>query len=121
MSGERDRLPDRLELVRTTETFDQHTAPAGLRRAHRVAAGVWARLVVHTGEVRFVFEDDTDRPRTVGAGQHVVIPPQRPHHVEFPGPATLAIEFYRPPANEPGPVPGQESTGLTGGDPVPDH
>ncbi|MCB0991196.1 MAG: DUF1971 domain-containing protein, partial [Acidimicrobiales bacterium] len=41
-------LPDGLEHVRTTDIFDNDTVPAGLLRAHRVADGVWGRLVVHS-------------------------------------------------------------------------
>lgn len=109
-------LPPGLEHVRTTDVFDEHTAPAGLRRAHRVADGVWGRLVVHSGALRFRFEDDpSDQARIVAAGGAVVIPPARLHHVVFDqGPATFAIEFHRLPAAG-GPAPRGESTGLSPG------
>lgn len=109
-------LPPGLEHGRTTDVFDEHTAPAGLLRAHRVADGVWARLVVHTGALRFRFADDPpDRSRIVAAGDTVVIPPARFHHVAFDqGPVTFAIEFHRLPAAG-GPAPGGESTGLSPG------
>ena len=104
-------LPDGLELVRTTDVFDEHHHPGGLLRAHRVADGVWGRLVVHSGHIGFVFEDRADRPLSVGAGDHVVIPPARLHHVEFDGPVTFAIEFHREPETA-NPAVGSESTGL---------
>ncbi len=92
-------LPPGMVHVRTTEVFDEHTAPAGLRRAHRVADGVWGRLVVHTGALSFRFEDEPGQVRVVGAGATVVIPPARLHHVAFDqGPVTFAVEFHRPPA-----------------------
>lgn len=91
-----DELPEGLELVRTTPIFDQGRVPAGLLAAHRVAEGVWGRLVVHDGALTFRFEDERDRPRRVAAGGHVVIPPGRPHHIELDGPARFAIEFHRP-------------------------
>ena len=53
------QLPEGLVHVRTTDVFDEQSHPAGLRRAHRVADGVWARLVVHTGGLTFVFDDET--------------------------------------------------------------
>lgn len=104
-------LPDGLEYVRTTDTFNTDTVPAGLLRAHRVADGVWGRLVVHSGTVTFVFDDDPDNPIPVGAGDRVAIPPARHHHLEFDGPATFAVEFHRIPT-VPVPVVGDESTGL---------
>jgi tellurite resistance-related uncharacterized protein len=105
------RLPDGLEHVRTTDVFDPTTVPAGLLRAHRVADGVWGRLVVHTGTVTFVFDDEPDRPISVGAGDTVAIPPGRPHHLELDQPATFAVEFHRIPT-APIPAAGTESTGL---------
>ena len=104
-------LPAGLEHVRTTDVFDERTVPAGLRRAHRVADGVWGRLVVHTGEVGFVFEDEPDAPMVLHAGDCVAIPPARLHHVELRGPATFAVEFHREPST-PSPRPGTDSTAL---------
>ncbi len=57
-----DQLPPDLEHVRTTAVFDHENHPAGLRREHGVAEVVWARLVVHTGALHFVFDDDPDAP-----------------------------------------------------------
>ena len=108
--SDHDHIPEGFALARTTGVFDNDTVPAGLLRAHRVADGIWGRLVVHDGQVRFVFEDALDEPITVAAGGAVVIPPARPHHVELDGPARFAVEFYRPdtaPADD-----GIESTGL---------
>ena len=108
----RSELPDGVEYVRTTDVFDEHRHPKGLLRAHQVAEHVWARVVVHTGELGFVFEDGADRPRRVPAGECVVIPPQRLHHVEVDSPVTFSIEFHREVCTA-SPAEGDESTGLT--------
>lgn len=102
-------LPDGVVLTRTTDVFDNDTVPAGLLRAHRVASGIWGRLVVHTGTVGFVFEDEADDPKNVEAGNSLVIPPSRPHHVQLDGPATFVVEFYRTPGDS---AVGLESSGL---------
>ena len=88
-------LPDGLEHVRTTATWSESTVPAALRSAHTVADNVWGRLVVASGSLVFVFEDDPSAPRRVGSGDHQVIPPGRLHHVEFEGPVEFSIEFHR--------------------------
>ena len=88
-------LPDGLVLDRTTPVFDNHTVPAGLLRAHRVADNVWGRLVVHTGRVTFVFDDEPDQPISVAAGETVAIPPARQHHLALDEPATFVVEFHR--------------------------
>ena len=89
------KLPDRVELQRTTPTFDEHSTPAGLRSAHAVADGVWGRLVVEDGSLGFVFEDTPDEVRTVVPGEHQVIPPNRLHHVIVDDPVRFAVEFHR--------------------------
>jgi tellurite resistance-related uncharacterized protein len=104
-------LPDGLEHVRTTDTFDNDTVPAGLLRAHRVAEGVWGRLVVHSGTITFVFDDEPEHPITVSPGEAVAIPPARQHHLELHETATFAVEFHRIP-NMPTPEAGTESTAL---------
>ncbi len=109
---DRNQIPDDYVLARTTAVFDNDTVPAGLLRAHRVADGVWARLVVHGGLVQFVFEDEADAPTVVAAGETVVIPPARLHHVALDGPARFVVEFYRSNSASPEEPETAESTGL---------
>ena len=88
-------LPEGLTLARTTPVFDEHTVPAGLLAAHQVAEDVWGRLIVESGELEFVFEDDPSDVRRLGAGDQQVIPPQRPHHVQVVGAVRFCVEFHR--------------------------
>ncbi len=90
-------LPLGLELARVTDEIDETSVPAGLLRAHRIGSGVWGRLVVRSGEIRFVFED-VDSPVVLRAGDRQVIPPGRRHHVELVGPVRFVVEFHRRPA-----------------------
>lgn len=88
-------LPGGLDLVRVTDDFTAETVPAGLLRAHRVATGVWGRLVLGAGALTFVWEDDERGRLELVAGDRVVIPPDVHHHVE-PGPdARFRVEFHR--------------------------
>ena len=90
------QLPAGLEHVRTTPVFDQDSAPAGLLATHRIATGVWGRLVVHSGSLTFRFEDRPEDGRLVTPHEPMVIPPDRPHRVEFDDdPVRFAIEFHR--------------------------
>jgi len=87
-------LPDGLEVVRTA-TFDERTLPSGLRRDHRVAVGVWARLRVLEGEVRFTMATDPPIDRTLTAGEEQAIPPDVLHAVDPVEAATITLEFLR--------------------------
>lgn len=90
-------LPPGLVHVRTTADFDAESVPAGLLRTHRVADGVWGRLVARAGAVTLVFEDDPREVVAVTSPNSTVIPPGRPHHVELGAGAVFAVEFHRPP------------------------
>ena len=89
------RLPDGLKLVRTTPTFDEHTVPAGLRAAHRIAEGVWGRLVVLSGSLEFVVDSEPDSPHRIVAEESRIIPPGVVHHVTVDGPVRFHVEFHR--------------------------
>lgn len=105
------QLPEGLVHVRSTAVFDSTSAPAGLRRAHQVASGVWARLVVRTGALALVFDDLPDQPIELGPGDAAAIPPMRSHHVDLSREVTFVVEFHRSPESAP-PAAGRESTGL---------
>jgi tellurite resistance-related uncharacterized protein len=92
-----DALPPGLEHVRTTAVFDAQTVPPGLLRAHRIAAGVWGRLTVDEGSLRFVFEDNPGGAVRVAAGESMIIPPSTPHHVEPDADVRFAVEFHSSP------------------------
>jgi tellurite resistance-related uncharacterized protein len=103
--------PSGLEYVPTTDVFDNTSVAPGLLRAHRVADGVWARLVVYSGAITFVFADQPEHPSTVHTGGTITITPVRWHHLELDEPATFSLDFCRAPST-PRPVPGTESTAL---------
>lgn len=87
-------LPDGLRHVRTTATFTVETVPEGLRRAHRLATGVWGRLRVEAGSVTYVLEA-SGRRRVLAAGDTQVIEPDVVHHVEPSDDARFCVEFHR--------------------------
>jgi tellurite resistance-related uncharacterized protein len=89
-------LPNDLEVVRVSETWDEHTTPAGLRRAHRVAAGTWARIHVEVGELRFRATTDPAIDVVLGTGASQAIPPGVEHDVEPLGATRFFLEFLRP-------------------------
>jgi tellurite resistance-related uncharacterized protein len=93
---DRAELPDDLEVVRSTDTWTERTMPAGLRRGHRVASGMWGRLRVVEGELRFVAQTQPVLDVTVVADTPQAIPPEVEHEVEPKGPVRFFVEFLRP-------------------------
>ena len=97
---ERAEMPDGLELVRSSDVWDEDSIPPGLRRDHRLGPRTWGRLNVLSGRLRFVPDQETWSvgPADLEAGASQPIPPQMVHHVETDGPVSLRIDFYRVPA-----------------------
>ena len=87
-------VPAGCTLVRSTPEFTAETVPAALLSAHRVASGIWGRLVVEAGTVLYVLER-SGGSRRLGAGEHQVIEPDVPHHVEPGEGARFRVEFHR--------------------------
>jgi tellurite methyltransferase len=93
---DRAELPDGLRLVRTTDTWDERTAPEGLLRAHRVTAGTWGVLVVEEGALRFVIDTTPPMDVVVEPGASQAIPPETAHRVVLDDPVRFHVEFHRP-------------------------
>lgn len=94
---DRAELPADLVVARTTDTWDEHSMPAGLRRAHRVAARTWGRLVVEAGALRFRASTDPPTDVILGPGATQPIPPSVEHDVEPRGPVRFRVEFLTAP------------------------
>ncbi len=98
-------MPPGLTLTRTTPEFTESSVPPGLLRAHHVAAGLWGRVCVRAGELRFVFEDSPGTSHQLRAGDSLDIPPAVAHRVEPADTVRFVVEFYGPtPANVPPPL-----------------
>lgn len=93
---DRAELPDGLAVVRVTDTWDDQTMPAGLRRAHRVAGGTWGRLRVEAGEIRFSARTDPAIDVLLVAPSSQAIPPGVEQEVELRGGARFFLELLRP-------------------------
>ena len=91
---DRAELPEGLVLLRRAGPWDETQVPAGLRRRHRTAEGVWGVLRVQRGSVHLHLETEPPIDRVVGAGGSQAIPPVAPHVVALDGPVALELEFW---------------------------
>lgn len=87
-------LPDGAAEYRHTDVFDEHSLPAGLRRAHTTKTGTWGRVEVLAGRLRFVLPL-LAIDRVVEAGEHAIIPPELEHFVEPLGEVRMRVVFLR--------------------------
>jgi tellurite methyltransferase len=91
---DRAELPAGLTLLRTAGPFDQDTLPAGLRRSHRTADGVWGVLRVMSGTVQLRLEVWPPLELGLAAGASQPLPPAALHEITLSGPVRLAVEFW---------------------------
>lgn len=87
-------LPPGVVAYRRTPIFDQDTIPAGLRREHRTASGVWGLITVVEGRLRFRSLRPTHEAVLV-PGTPMAVAPEQPHEVVPDGPVRFFVEFYR--------------------------
>ena len=87
-------LPAGVVAYRRTPIFDQDTIPAGLRREHRTASGVWGLITVVEGRLHFRSLDPVAET-ALTPGTPMAVAPQQPHEVAPEGPVRFFVEFYR--------------------------
>jgi tellurite methyltransferase len=88
-------LPEGATVYRTTDVFDEHTLPAGLRREHTTRRGVWGRAEVLAGAMRFVMPA-LEIDRELHIGEHAIIPPELVHWVEPRPGVRMRVAFLKP-------------------------
>jgi hemoglobin len=91
---ERAELPAELTLLRTAGPFTGESLPAGLRRTHHTAEGVWGVLRVLAGVVRCQLEVSPPLDVVLAAGSGQPLPPGIAHHIELDPAARLTVEFW---------------------------
>ncbi len=79
---------------RKTSVFDAESLPAGLRHEHNTKMGVWGRVHVLEGALRFRRLDPYQELELM-IGTHDVIRPGEPHEVEPIGPVRFFVEFLK--------------------------
>lgn len=88
-------LPPEVVHYKTTPEFTQDSVPAGLRRNHTTAAGVWGRIVILEGSLRYNIEEPEAEQLLLTPGTYGIVEPQMAHHVEMIGPVRFCVEFHR--------------------------
>lgn len=113
---DRAELPDGLRLARISPEWDEASLPAGLRRAHRLAARTWGRLWVGAGRLSFRAETSPPIERDLEEGDVQTIPPAVVHSVELTPGTRMQIEFLEVVPFDERPRPVTAAAGPAGAD-----
>lgn len=84
-------LPDGARRYKSTPVFTEATVPKGLLKDHSLKAGVWGRLVVLRGSLKF---HEAAEQWTIDSSKEWYVLPEVLHSVEMIGPVSFRIDFY---------------------------
>ena len=94
MNYQSETLPSTAELAGSTKPMNQDTVVPGILKKHLAPKGKWGYLIVESGSVQFIWEDDPDHVLDADSDHPIVIYPDRFHHVVITGPVEFKVEFY---------------------------
>ncbi len=78
-----------------TPEFTESTLPDALRRRHTTKPGVWARIRVVEGQLRYRILAPEPREHVLTPERPGIVEPEVPHEVEPIGPVRFYVEFLR--------------------------
>jgi len=93
-------LPEGWREYRRTPAFTHATAPEALRTRHTTKPGVWARIHVVAGALRYLILDPFEAQERLAAGDVGIVLPETGHRLEIEGPVEFFVAFYRRAAPE---------------------
>lgn len=89
------RLPAGMSPYKRTPDFTQDTVPAGLLHGHTTKEGVWARIIVAEGSLRYRILEPELEEILLGPSLPGIVEPSVQHEVQPLGPVRFYVEFYR--------------------------
>jgi tellurite resistance-related uncharacterized protein len=94
MNYQNETLPDGATKTGSTPSMTQETVVPGILKKHLAPKGKWGYLVVESGSLQYVWEDDSENILDADPSHPIVIFPERFHHVVITGKVQFRVEFY---------------------------
>ncbi len=95
MNYQKATLPEGATLAGSTKLMNQETVVPGILKKHLAPKRKWGYLVVESGSLQYVWEDDPENVIDADPGNPIVIFPERFHHVVITGEVEFRVEFYQ--------------------------
>ena len=96
---DRSELPASFIAYKKTPLFTEETVPAGLKKDHSTKTGVWAKIIVSEGRLRYRV-DALGTDVELSRDRIGVVVPEVLHSVEPLGRVQFLVEFYKMPNPE---------------------
>ena len=88
-------LPSDVVAYQRTPEFSETSIPAGLRRRHTTNAGVWGRICVLRGSLRYRILEPEPEEHVLTPERPGVVEPEIAHEVEPVGEVRFFVEFLQ--------------------------
>ena len=89
------KLPGNVTPYQKTPQFNETSIPKGLLKAHQTKNGVWGKIVVLEGELRYTINEPILETYVLDENNHGVVEPTVYHEVAPLGEVRFYVEFYR--------------------------
>ena len=89
------QLPPDVAAYKRTPEFTQDTVPAGLLKSHTTKEGVWGKIVVIDGRLRYRILEPVLEEIELGPESAGVVEPTVKHEVAPVGTVRFYVEFFR--------------------------
>lgn len=87
-------LPSNVRAYKKTDVFSETTVPQGLLNNHRTLPGVWGKIIVLEGSLKYVIEEE-QAEYDLDSERFGVVEPQVIHHIKPMGKVSFYVEFYK--------------------------
>ena len=88
-------LPADVKSYKKTPEFDETSVPKGLLKAHQTKEGVWGKIVVLEGKLKYTINEPETEVIILDENNYGVVEPTIYHEVEPLGSVRFYVEFYR--------------------------
>jgi tellurite resistance-related uncharacterized protein len=88
-------LPPGVSAYKRTPEFTRDTIPAGLLKSHSTKEGVWGKIVVLEGRLRYRILEPRLEELELGPESAGVVEPTIKHEVAPVGAVRFYVEFFR--------------------------
>lgn len=88
-------LPEDVVVYKRTPDFTDGTVPAALRKSHDTKAGVWGRIIVTQGKLRYRILEPAIEDHILDIDHVGIVEPEVPHEVTPLGAVTFHVEFLK--------------------------
>ncbi|KEO89703.1 hypothetical protein EH31_11130 [Erythrobacter longus] len=88
-------LPSCVQKYAESPLFNEQTVPAKLTSNHDLKPGVWGKVCVVSGTLKYSLPAKSNDPQIIEAGGYAIIEPEQVHFVTPIGEVEFKVEFYR--------------------------